>query len=124
MSERPTFYHEASGSYVSASNHREALRYRRNHRFVEVDPDTYQPLDLSDIAENAPDAPESGSDAPDSTETATPILVDADQIAGMTVAEVLDWAGDDTDRLLFARACESVGRNRSTLLAALNRKLK
>ena len=112
----PTFYHAPTDSYLTAETHAQANRYRRNHRFVEVDPETLEPIDpLQTIAfsESGPVPPPVGQDT---TETTTAILVD---VPDGTVAEVLTWVGDNPQRRRRALQAELAGKNRKTLLNQL-----
>ena len=118
MTAMPTFYHAPSDSYLTAETHAQANRYRRNHRFIEVDRETLEPIDpLQTIA-----FPESGPVPPlvdqDTTETVEPILIEGYPQDG-TVAEILKWAGTDTHRRQAARIIELADKNRKTLLSKL-----
>lgn len=66
----------------------------------------------SEIAEDGSDSAVSSAAAPDSG-TADLNVPDG------TVAQVLDWAGDDADRKAAALYAERQGKKRSTLLDAL-----
>ena len=94
----PIFRYQPTGETIEATGDR-AARYRRNHRFLELDP------------------PETDEDGPDSPE---PTLKPPQG----TVPTILAWAGTDPTRIEAALTYELANKNRSTLVKELNRRLR
>lgn len=111
-----TFLHLPSNRVIHSTDPKQASRYRRSHRFIELDP----PTDPIQSFASPPDSPESPSVAPDTTESATPILIDVPE---RTIKEILAWVGTDKDLAHRVLDVETAGRNRITLIAALRKLL-